>query len=164
MSKLWLTVLMLFFSPIVLAAMEDAEKISEIKGRGESLWGFLERLPSSFEAQIFYAVVLFGVIGMFINYAQRWMKKEISGSLINYLFCENIRGTMLSISTTIGVGVGAITGGIFETGSGEFVGWFNVMWVSLMNGFMWDSALNKGQRPVWTEEQRAAAVTPEVKP
>lgn len=123
---------------------QPAQKISELKSNGESLWTFLGRLPASFEAQIFYAIVLFGIIGMFTNYAVKWMKKQIAGSLINYLFHDNLRGTLLSISTTIGIGIGAITGGVFETASGEFVGWFNVMWIALTNGFMWDSALNNG--------------------
>lgn len=135
----------------------QAPRISEIKqGAGESLWDFLMRLPMSFEAQIFYAVVLFGGVGMFSNYAVKWMRKEIAGSLFKYLFLCNLRGTLLSFSTTVGIGIAAITGGVFETGSGEFVGWFNVLWVSLTNGFMWDAALNRGQRDVWTPEQRAA--------
>lgn len=143
-----------------MADVQNATRISDLKGTGETLTHFLQRLPSSFEAQIFYAVVLFGLVGMLANYAVKWMKREIGGSLIKYLFFSNVRGTMLSLFTTIGVGIGAITAGVFETTSGEFVGWFNVMWVSLSNGFMWDATMNQGDRPVWTEAQRAEAKQP----
>lgn len=141
-------ILGIFCSGWVLAALAQAPKIAELKGQGESLWSFLSRLPGSFEAQVFYGVVLFGAVGMFTNYAVKWMRKDISGSLLAYLFRDNLRGTLLSFSTTVGVGIAAITGGVFETSSGEFVGWFNVMWISLTNGFMWDAALNRGTRPV----------------
>jgi len=142
------------------SAIENAQKIAELKGPGESLWTFLQRLPASFEAQIFYAISLFGLVGLMANYTVRWMKSEIAGSLFAYLFNDNIRGTLFSYATTIGVGIGAITAGVFETSSGEFVGWFNVMWVSLTNGYMWDAALNQGQRPIWTQDQRDAAAKP----
>lgn len=155
MACMWAAAFLFAIAP--LADALEAQKIAEIKAGGnESLWEFLARLPGSFEAQIFYAVGIFGAVGMFMNYIQRWLKKEIAGNLWHYLFDCNIRGTLLSFSTTIGVGIGAITGGVFETASGEFVGWFNVMWVSLTNGFMWDVALNKSERAVWTEEQRSA--------
>lgn len=145
----------------VFGAIEQAQKIGEIKGASESLAQFLSRLPASFEAQIFYAICLFGAAGMLTNYGVKWLKGEIGGSLIKYLFFNNIRGTLLSFFTTVGVGIGAITSGVFETAGGEFVGWFNVMWISLTNGFMWDATMNQGERPVWTQKQRDAA---EVKP
>lgn len=143
--KSLLALCMVLFTQLAFAGMENAQKIGEIKGGSESLISFLQRLPSSFEAQIFYAVVLFGAVGMFTNYSIKWMRSEISGSLIKYLFFDNFRGTMLSFCTTVGIGIGAITGGVFETASGEFVGWFNVLWISLTNGFMWDAALNRSQ-------------------
>lgn len=147
-------VILAMFCCAVFAGLENAQKIGEIKGQGESFLTFLSRLPASFEAQIFYAVALFGLVGMMANYSVKWMRGEIAGSLISYLFLHNIRATLLSYATTIGVGIGAITAGVFETGSGEFVGWFNVMWVSLTNGYMWDAALNAGQRAVWSPEKR----------
>lgn len=138
----WLLLLSLPVS--TWAGLESAPKVSELRGN-ESLWAFLMRLPSSFEAQIFYGVVLFGIVGLFANYATKWLRGEIAGSLIKYLFLDNVRGTLLSLSAAIGVGIGGITAGVFETASGEFVGWFNVMWIGLTNGFMWDAALNGSQ-------------------
>lgn len=135
------------------AGMDDAKKISEMRAEGqESLWHFLGRLPSSFEAQIFYAVALFGTLGMFANYAKQWLKGQITGNLLSYLFHDNLRGTLLSFSAAIGTGVGGIMAGVFETSSGDFVGWFNVMALSVMNGFTWDSTLNGGQQPTEKKE------------
>lgn len=122
--------------------MDQVQKMGEIKGGSESLWEFARRAPAAFEAQIFYAVLIFGGLGMLANYAVKWMRREIEGSLIIYLF-RNFRSTALAFSTTMGVGIAAITSGVFETSDGMFVGWFNVMWTSLMNGFMWDAALNR---------------------
>lgn len=134
---------------VPLAALAQAPKMSEIsKGTGESLWSFLSRLPGTFEAQVFYAICVFGLVGMLANYFVKWLKKEIAGSLLAYLFVHNPRGSLLSYVTTVGVGLGALQMGIFETADDTFVGWLNVMWITLGNGYLFDAALNKGAQPV----------------
>ncbi len=144
---------MRYFILVVLLLIADgavaleAQKIAEIRAGDESLWAFLHRLPSSFEAQIFYAGALFSCLGMLANYFQKWLRKEIAGSLVTYLFIHNPRATLLSYFTALGVFTGGISAGVFETDQGAFVGWFNVMWVALSNGFMWDAALNRGAKP-----------------
>lgn len=132
------------------------EKISALKVQHaqESLWQFLSALPGSFEAQIFYAILLGGLVGMLLNYWIKWLRNEISGSLFGYLFVNNMRGTMLSFVSAVGTGIAGITAGVFETGGGDFVGWFNVLWIAVSNGFFWDAAANKGERPVWTPAER----------
>lgn len=141
---------------VPLAALAQAPRIAEIRGN-ESLLAFLQRLPGTFEAQIFYALVLFGLVGVFVNYFVRWLKKDIAGSLFAYLFRDNVRGTLLSFVSAVGTGLGGISIGFFETPDGQFIGWMNTMIVAFGNGFFWDTIANKGQRPVWTPEQRAAA-------
>lgn len=136
--------------------MDETQKMGEIKGGSESLWEFAHRAPAAFEAQIFYAVLIFGGLGMLANYAVKWMRREIEGSLIVYLF-RNFRSTALAFSTTMGVGIAAITSGVFETSDGMFVGWFNVMWTSLMNGFMWDAALNRSGQTAITKDAQGDA-------
>jgi len=113
----------------------------------ESLWQFLSQLPGSMEAQILYGLLLAGVVGMMAHYLMRWLNGEISGSLVRYLFTDYPRRTLLAFAGIIGVALTAITSGVFETDSGEFVGWLNVLWVGLTNGYAADSVANKGARP-----------------
>lgn len=140
----------LFLILLVLTGLAAAQapKISEIKAAGpDTLWHFLTQLPGSMEAQLFYAIVAFGAAGVFFNYAVKWMKKEIVGGLWPYLFVDNVRGTLLSWTSTIGAGVVGITSGMFETPDGTFIGWFRVLVLCFGNGFFWDAVLNKGAKP-----------------
>ena len=123
----------------------NGQKIADIKAQSaESLWHFLSALPASFEAQLFYAIVAFGMLGVLVHYAVKWMKKEIEGSLFAYLFVDNVRGTLLSWTSTIGAGVVGITSGMFETPDGSFIGWFRTLVLCFGNGFFWDAVMNKG--------------------
>jgi hypothetical protein len=97
------------------------------------------------EAQIFYAIVVCGALGVFFNYAVKWMKKEIAGSLWAYLFVDNARGTLLSWTSTVGAGVVGITSGMFETPDGTFIGWFRTLVLCFGNGFFWDAVMNRGK-------------------
>lgn len=142
-----IVLLLALLAPLAVLAADKALKIGEIKGSSETLWQFLQRLPGTFEAQIFYAVVVFGAIGMFANYFVKWLRKEITGSLIGYLFVNNPRGTLLSLVTTIGAGLAALQMGVFETPDGQFIGWFPTLWITLGSGWMFDAALNKGAAP-----------------
>lgn len=129
-------------------AYGEGQKLAVIKAEApESLWKFLSAAPGSLELQIFYVIVIGGFAGVFVNYAVKWMKKEIAGSLGAYLFVDNVRGTLLSWTTTIGAGVAGITSGMFETPDGTFIGWFRVLVLCFGNGFFWDAVINKGQKP-----------------
>lgn len=124
----------------------NAQKIADLKAQSaESLWQFLEALPGSFEAQLFYAIVAFGLLGVLFHYAVKWMKKEIAGSLYTYLFVDNVRGTLLSWTSTVGAGAVGITSGMFETPDGTFIGWFRTIVLCFGNGFFWDAVMNKGK-------------------
>lgn len=142
---------------VALSAGAQGPTIAQIKfdSRQESLWAFLAKLPASFEAQMFYGVLIGGLVGMLVNYGIKWMRGEIQGSLIAYLFFHNVRGTMLSFVSAVGTGIAGITMGVFTTSNGEFTGWFNLMWIAVSNGFFWDAAANKGARPEWTAQERA---------
>lgn len=133
----------------------NAQKIADIRAQ-ESLLQFLASLPTSFEAQLFYVVMVVGALGLFFHYAVKWMRKDIAGGLLQYLFHDNFRGTLLSVTLTVGAGVGAISTGMFEADSGEFIGWFKALVLAFGNGYFWDSVANKGTRAAWTEAQRAA--------
>ena len=129
--------------------------IAQIKAEApESLWHFLTNLPFSMEAQLFYALLLAGTLGMVANYIVRWGRKEIEGCLGEYLFKQNLRGTVLSLATYVGVVLGAIAAGAFHVGDANtFVGWGWVLWMGAGNGFVIDNIANKGQKPVWTQQQ-----------
>jgi hypothetical protein len=136
----------------------DAQTIAQVKAADpESLWHFLQALPATMEAQLFYGLMLAGTLGMIANYIVRWARKEIEGSLLAYLMEQNPRGTVLSLCTYTGVAIGAIAATAFTIGPGNtFVGWGWVLWMGATNGFMIDNITNKGQRAEWTPEQRAA--------
>lgn len=134
----------------------QAQTIAQAKAQDpESLLHFLASLPSTFEAQLFYALIAAGTLGMMANYAVKWAKNEIAGDLLDYLL-QNKRATALSFFTYVGISLAAIYGKSFTvTEADVFVGWGMVFWLGLLNGFGIDSIVNKGQRPVWTPEQRA---------
>jgi hypothetical protein len=82
---------------------------------------------------------------VFFNYAVKWMKKEIAGGLWPYLFVDNVRGTLLSWTSTVGAGIVGITSGMFETPDGTFIGWFRALVLCFGNGFFWDAVMNRGK-------------------
>lgn len=140
----------------------DAQTIAQVKAQApDSLWHFLVSVPTTMEAQLFYGLMLAGTLGMIANYIVRWARNEIAGSLLAYLIDQNPRGTVLSLCTYTGVAIGAIAAGAFTAGpSAAFVGWGWVLWLGATNGFMIDNIANKGQRPVWTPEEREQRMQP----
>lgn len=140
--------------------MQPTDKtIQQVKAMADdSLWTFLLHLPETQEAQIFYALILSGTLGMIANYAVKWAKDELNGTLWNYLFRENYKRTALSFFTYVGATVAAVSANIFTTDAGAFVGWATVLWFGVSNGFAVDAIANKGSRPKWNDEQRAAKI------
>ncbi len=136
----------------------DAQTIAQVKAEAPAnLWHFLLNLPATQEAQLFYALMLSGTLGMIASYVMKWAKGEIGACLGEYLFRQNLRATVLSIATYTGTTMAAIYAGAFHVGDqGVFVGWGMVMWLGALNGFGIDAIVNKGQRAVWTPEQRAS--------
>lgn len=122
----------------------------------ESLWHFLAQLPGTIEAQQLYALIISGALGIAANYLLKWARQEIAGSLWQYLFKDNIRGTVLSIASFIGLAITSIAAGVFTADGDTYVGWTTVMWFGLTNGFAVDAIANKGTRAPWTSEQREA--------
>ena len=119
-------------------------RISHLPAPSESLWDFLAALPSTAEAQILYALLISGVVGMMAHYFTRWAKGEIQGSLFAYMFGTCVRSTALAFTVMFGSALTAITSGVFIGESGAFVGWLNVMWFGITNGYASDSIANKG--------------------
>lgn len=121
----------------------------------EDFWHYLAQLPGTVEAEILYALLLAGAMGMFANCVQKWARGELVGGPVDYFFCHNKRGTVLSLCGMIGLAITVVQSGISFT-DGHFVGWANVLWIGASNGFAADAVANRGKRPEWTDEQRAA--------
>src|SRR5258708_5911573 len=111
----------------------------------ETLWQLLAALPGSMEAQILYGLLIAGAVGMIGHYLIRWLNGDIAGSLVKYLFIDYPRRTLLAYSGVAGAALGAIASNVFETDTHEFVGWLNVLWIGLTNGYAADSLANKGK-------------------
>lgn len=138
----------------------QAQTISDLKSAApdsspESLWHFLAGLPTTMEAQILYALLLGGLVGLAGHYVIKWTRGEIEGSLWNYMFIDNPRRSWLSITLVVGELLGEVSSGLFTTGTGQFVGWGIVLLSGLKSGYTIDSVANKSDRPEWSPEERA---------
>lgn len=122
----------------------QAQTVAQIKATTaqESLWDFLSHLPASMEAQVLYAMILFGLIGMCMNWLVKWTRHEVEVNGWLY-FTGNFRYTLGAVLGMGGTALTAISMGVFNTAEGSFVGWLNVIWTASLNGFMWDATVNK---------------------
>lgn len=120
-----------------------AQTIAQAKERSpESLWHFLQQLPSTMEAQLLYGLILAGAVGAIGSWFVKWARYQ-AGPLHTY-FYQEIRSTILAASGFLGICLTAISSGIFVADGGAFVGWANVLWFGLTNGFGADMVVNKG--------------------
>jgi hypothetical protein len=133
-------------APLAALAL-DAPKIREIKAANETLWQFLTALPASMEAQIFYGLMLAGLLGMVAHYFKSWVYKQIEGSLARYLFIDHPRRTLAALLVLVSAALGALASNVFMGDDGQFVGWLNVMWNGALAGFGADAVANKGSEP-----------------
>ena len=135
--------------------MGTSKTIAQIQSSNtESLWHFISQLPQSFEAQLLYGLVIAGIAGMIANYVVKWARGDIEGGLFAYLFLSHAKGTLLSFFGFVSLAITSIGAGIFSGEGGVFVGWANVLWFGLTNGFAVDAIANKGQKAVWSDGKR----------
>lgn len=105
------------------------------------------------EFGLFVVSLVTATLGSFAHYAKKWMKREIEGNLIDYLFRDHIRETMLALSSLYGTILTMYFAGQFHTtvdGQPVLVPMMDIIKNSLMAGFIFDSALNKGSPKVDT--------------
>lgn len=129
----------------------------------ESLWVFLSHVPATLEAQIFYALMIFGLVGMMGHYTRLWLTDQIEGSLWGYLVHQYPKRTLLTVGAYAAWAIGLLSTSTFENDQGAFVGWMNVIVIAITNGYGADSLANKGTPPPreqWTDAQRAAQTVP----
>ncbi len=123
----------------------NAPSIQTIISSGQpNLWDYLAKLPMSMEAQVLYALLFSGAAGMAAHYAVRWARGEVTGGLATYLFVDYAKRTVLALLLLTGMATAAIASNIFTTDTGAFVGWLNVLWFGVTNGYASDSMANKG--------------------
>jgi hypothetical protein len=138
----------------------NAQTIAQAKDAApESLWHFLAALPATMEAQIWYALLIGGAIGMVGHYIKGRSSGEIAGNPLDYFFRDNLWrsiGAAVAVASELFTEIGL---GLFTSDAGVFVGWGIVMLSGLKTGYLGDSVVNKSTRPVWSAEKRAATVT-----
>lgn len=137
--------------------MIDGQKLSDVHAQAPDLWQYLAALPATIEAQQFIALLISGTVGIIAHYTMKWARGEIVGSLLTYLFKDHLRNTVLSFFSYVGFAITTIgSGGLMNDGSS--IGWYPILVMGLTTGFAVDAIANKGQRPVWTDEQREKKV------
>lgn len=121
----------------------------------QTLEAFLRAFVDSQDLRVFVLLMVAGGAGMVANWAVRWARGEIKGCLTHYLFIDNPRATALSIFTYTGAVLAAMQADVVHVADGVFIGWANVAWLGATNGYFIDNMINKGERAVWTNEERA---------
>jgi len=82
-------------------------------------------------------------VGMLAHYVKSWAKGEITGNLVDYLFRDNPRATVLSLG-----GVLAAVATTFATGTLTGMSLQQLLLSGFTTGFAIDSTLNKGMTMV----------------
>ena len=134
--------------------MTDKLTLAQIKANEpESFWHWLQQLPGSFEAEILYALLVAALGGALVSWLAKWSQGEAHG-LLDYCFKNNLKRTVASVLSALGIVIGLITSGIFMTEDDVFVGGALVVINGFAVGFGSDSAINKGKRVAWGDEKR----------
>ena len=130
--------------------------IQEIKQSApESLWHFLEQLPSSMEAQQFYGLLIAGTLGILAHYLMKYLYGET-------LFRKRFKKIIASWLMFVGSCAGLVAVGTFTGDQGGFTGWFSVLVQGFTAGLGIDALANKGGQVAWTPEQREKKLGPSV--
>lgn len=100
----------------------------------------LEEMALSRDALERFAVfAIVGIGGMIGHYVKKWIRGEIHGNLIAYIFCDHPRQTALAVATFLGTAASLALTGQLDTLT---VG--NLIVTAITTGYTVDSAVNKG--------------------
>lgn len=136
--------------------MNNAPTIAQAKLEAPDLLDFLLAVPTTQTAQILYALLLGGALGMLAHYVRGRASGEIAGSLGDYFFNQNIWRSIGAMCAVVAELFGEAGLGLFVTDAGAFVGWGVVIMSGAKTGYIGDSLINKGTRSEWTEKKRVA--------
>lgn len=159
-----LAVVVLLDSAVALAAelLQQGKDLAPTiaEQQPESLWQFLQALPKSREAELFWGLMIGGTIGMIGHYVLKWTRNEIVENLFVYLWI-NKRSTLYSFFSYVGVAIAAIGSNAFTVDvlvlgikKQVFVGWKVVLWMGVTNGFTIDAIVNRTKRAEWDWNKR----------
>ena len=133
-----------------MSTVQNAQTV--VQATDQSLMQFLQTIWFTREFEIFYAVAIGAIIGMFANYFVRWLKSDEAGSAIDYFFRNHPKATLLAALSVLAEVIGEAASGIFFTDTGIFVGWGLTIMSGVKSGWLIDAALNKGTRAVQPEK------------
>lgn len=94
-------------------------------------------LTNPLDLSLFAALV--AQAGMFSHYLKKWLRKEIEGSLVDYLWRDHPRETALAMFTLYGIVGSAILSGQFDGLTVQ-----QLVLSAWLLGYTVDSAMNKG--------------------
>ena len=83
-------------------------------------------------------VYILGLLGMVSHYFKKWLRKEIAGSLFDYLFRDHARDTAYAVFAYSGVVASALLAGQFDALTLK-----QIALPAFLLGYTIDSALNK---------------------
>lgn len=113
-----------------------AQLATEHSMTDESLWDFLSKLPTSKDAQIFYAILFGNVLGAFGNYFYRWQAADGDDGLWQYFAAQGKKKAWFVIGSIIIYSGVEVESGLFVTAGGIFIGWSLVIISGVKTGFM----------------------------
>ena len=131
-----------------------AQHIAAINDKG-SFTEFARGVLDSRELVQFFVLLGAGFCGATANYLYKWMRDEITGSLIDYVFKQYPKRTLLALATYFSYCV-TITLSPMLDGSG----WSAVINLGFTTGFAIDALVNKSGRKEWSAEERAVRADP----
>lgn len=140
--------------------MNDAIAATQIALHDQTLGAFLRAFLDGPELRVFLMLMVSGTAGMVANWLVKWARGEIKGGLAAYLFRDNPRSTALSLFTYTGAVLAAMQADVVHVANAVFIGWANVAWLGATNGYFIDNIINKGERAVWTPQERQARQQP----
>ena len=139
------------------------QTIAQAKLAQPDLWHYLLNIPLSLEAQVFYALLLGCVLGMVAHYVRLWASSQIEGSLLDYLFRQHPKFTVLALLSAASWSFGEVSASLYQGADGEVFSWLLVLISGFKNGYTGDSLINKAERAPWSDVQRAAKAVEPVK-
>lgn len=136
----------------------QAKTIAQVRSEDTtSLWDFIMQLPGTLDAQIWYALLIGGAVGMILHYAVKLRTDDITGSPLEYFMRQSPWRTVGTIAAMASWAFGEVLTGIYVNSQDVFIGWGAVLLSGVKTGYLGDSIINKGERAQWSEAQREAA-------
>lgn len=135
---------------MIIEAMTGIAALPQGLPEQGALFDYVKAVFHSKELIQFGTLAVTSLLGMTGNYIYKWLRDEVRGSLYMYMFGSYPRRALLAIGAVI-------SWALFVTGTSitDGAGWSALINLGLTTGFAFDAILNKADKVVWTEEERA---------